>query len=90
MANELLQQIDEALRSHCGIAAKQYFVAAISEDGKSMTFFSPSQKLNDVTIRQFFDMNKFQQVMARVDAGKVQSRRHLVNGKGGPIISIYY
>lgn len=37
-----------------------------------MTFLSPSQKLNDATIRQFFDMNKFQQVMARVDAGKFQ------------------
>ncbi|KHO00667.1 Ydr124wp-like protein [Metarhizium album ARSEF 1941] len=62
-------KIDEALRSHCGIAGKQYFVAVISEDGKPMTFFSPSQKLNDMTIRQFFDTSKFQHVMARVEAG---------------------
>ncbi|GAO14161.1 hypothetical protein UVI_02037560 [Ustilaginoidea virens] len=66
---QLAQQIDEALRSHCGIAAKQYFVAAISEDGKPMTFFSPGQKLNNAVIRQFFDMGRFQHVMARIDAG---------------------
>lgn len=63
------QQIDEALRSHCGIAAKQYFVAAITEDGLPMTFFSPGQKLNDGTIRQFFDASKFQQVMKRIESG---------------------
>ncbi|KAF4503882.1 hypothetical protein G6O67_008818 [Ophiocordyceps sinensis] len=62
-------QIDEALRSHCGIAAKQYFVAAITEEGIPMTFFSPGQKLHDNTIRQFFDANKFQQVMRRIDSG---------------------
>ncbi|KAG5976220.1 hypothetical protein E4U55_007424, partial [Claviceps digitariae] len=62
-------QIDEALRSHCGIAAKQYFVAAVSEDGKPMTFFSPGQKLNDAIIRQFFDGGKFQHVMARIETG---------------------
>ncbi|GAB0135833.1 hypothetical protein EsDP_00004156 [Epichloe bromicola] len=68
-ANEPPQQIDEALRSRCGIAAKQYFVAAISEDGKPMTFLSPGQKLNDAIIRQFFDVGKFQHVMARIEAG---------------------
>ncbi|KJZ72822.1 hypothetical protein HIM_07766 [Hirsutella minnesotensis 3608] len=62
-------QIDEALRSHCGIAAKQYFVAAITDDGLPMTFFSPGQKLHDNTIRQFFDANKFQHVMRRIDSG---------------------
>ncbi|KAG6021053.1 hypothetical protein E4U41_002632 [Claviceps citrina] len=67
--NEPPQQIDEALRSHCGIAAKQYFVAAISEDGKPMTFFSPGQKLNDAIIRQFFDVGRFQHVMARIETG---------------------
>ncbi|KAG6006622.1 hypothetical protein E4U21_006844 [Claviceps maximensis] len=67
--SEPTQQIDEALRSHCGIAAKQYFVAAIGEDGKPMTFFSPGQKLNDAIIRQFFDVGRFQNVMARVETG---------------------
>lgn len=65
-----MQQIDEALRSHCGIAAKQYFVAAITEEGLPMTFFSPGQKLHDNSIRQFFDTNKFQQVMRRIDSGR--------------------
>ncbi|KAG5922871.1 hypothetical protein E4U42_005184 [Claviceps africana] len=69
MASEPTQQIDEALRSHCGIAAKQYFVAAISEDGKPMTFFSPGQKLNDAILRQFFDAGRFQHVMARIETG---------------------
>ena len=63
------QQIDEALRSHCGIAAKQYFVAAINDDGLPITFFSPGQKLNDTAMRQFFDANKFQQVMRRIESG---------------------
>ncbi|KAJ6444795.1 kinesin [Purpureocillium lavendulum] len=62
-------QIDEALRSHCGIAAKQYFVAAINDDGLPITFFSPGQKLNDTAMRQFFDANKFQQVMRRIESG---------------------
>lgn len=80
VVNEMFQQIDEALRSHCGIAAKQYFVAAISEDGKPITFFSPGQKLNDMAIRQFFDMTKFQQVIARVDAGKTSAHHDLYLG----------
>ncbi|ODA81218.1 hypothetical protein RJ55_04182 [Drechmeria coniospora] len=62
-------QIDEALRSHCGIAAKQYFVAAVTEDGLPMTFFSPGQKLHDNAIRQFFDATKFQQVMRKIESG---------------------
>ena len=64
------QQIDEALRSHCGIAAKQYFVAAINDDGLPITFFSPGQKLHDNAIRQFFDASKFQQVMRRIESGE--------------------
>ena len=35
-----------------------------------MTFFSPGQKLHDNTIRQFFDTNKFQQVMRKIDSGR--------------------
>ncbi|KAK0759692.1 hypothetical protein N5P37_007880 [Trichoderma harzianum] len=66
-----LMQIDEALRTHCGIVAKHYFVAAINEDGASMTFFSPSpgRGMTDNTIRQFFDASRYRQVMSRIDAG---------------------
>ncbi|TFB00902.1 Uncharacterized protein CCMA1212_007293 [Trichoderma ghanense] len=66
-----LMQIDEALRTHCGIVAKHYFVAAITEDGTSMTFFSPSpgRGMTDNTIRQFFDASRYRQVMSRIDAG---------------------
>ncbi|KAI9167492.1 hypothetical protein HJFPF1_03620 [Paramyrothecium foliicola] len=62
-------QIDEALRSHCGIAAKQYFVAAIMEDGSPITFFSPGQRLHDAALRQFFDSKRFQQVVERIEMG---------------------
>ncbi|RCI16677.1 hypothetical protein L249_2962 [Ophiocordyceps polyrhachis-furcata BCC 54312] len=67
------QQIDEALRLHCGIAAKQYFVAAINEDGIPMTFFSPGLKLHDSAISHFFDASKFQQVMRKIDSGACPS-----------------
>ncbi|KAG5958474.1 hypothetical protein E4U57_001287 [Claviceps arundinis] len=67
------QKIDEALRSYCGIAAQQYFVAAFGDDGKAVTFISPghtgSQKLGDVVFQQFFDINRFQQVMTRLETG---------------------
>ncbi|KAL7786734.1 hypothetical protein V8C37DRAFT_287279 [Trichoderma ceciliae] len=66
-----LMQIDEALRTHCGIVAKHYFVAAITEDGNPMTFFSPSpgRGMTDNTIRQFFDVNRYRQVTSRIDTG---------------------
>lgn len=73
--NHALQQIDEALRGNCGIAGKNYFVAATGDDGSIMTFFSPGHKLSDHAIRQFFDMNKFQQVMSRLEAGKLTRTR---------------
>ncbi|KID89318.1 Ydr124wp-like protein [Metarhizium guizhouense ARSEF 977] len=65
--------IPEALRSQCGIAGKQYFVAVMSEDGEPITYLSPPQKLDAITIGQFFDKSKFQQVMARVHSGKMKT-----------------
>lgn len=65
----LIQQIDEALRLHYGIAGKQYFVVAVNDEGAPMTFFSPGQKLHDHTVRQFFDASKFQQVISRINSG---------------------
>lgn len=59
------QAIDTALRTHCGIWAKQYFVAVILEDGTPATFFSPGQKLQDHVVRQFFDSSKFQNAVAQ-------------------------
>ncbi|KAG6140722.1 hypothetical protein E4U12_005959 [Claviceps purpurea] len=63
------QKIEEALRSYCGIAAQQYFVAAIGDDGKAVTFISPGQNFSDVILQQFFDIDRFQQVMARLGTG---------------------
>ncbi|PHH69538.1 hypothetical protein CDD82_7697 [Ophiocordyceps australis] len=68
-------QIDEALRSYCGIAGKHYFVATISEEGMPLTFFSPGHKLHENTIHQFFDENKFQQVIRRMETGAVDPMR---------------
>jgi len=69
-------QIDEALRLHCGIAAKRYFVTAISEDGNIMTFISPGQKLHENVVCQFFDAQRFQQVMERIEMGKSPRTNH--------------
>lgn len=64
------QQIDEALRQHCAISAKRYFVAVIMDDGSPMTFSGPgTSRLDDEVMRQFFDEDKYQRVMARLDTG---------------------
>ncbi|KAK7211989.1 hypothetical protein V2G26_019167 [Clonostachys chloroleuca] len=62
--------IDTALRSHCGIWAKQYFVAVIMDDGTPTTFSSPGPKFHDSVVRQFFDAKKFQQVAGQLDSGE--------------------
>jgi len=59
--------IDHALRTHCGISGKQYFVAVILEDGTPATFFSPGQKLNDNVVHQFFNPRKFQEVAGQLE-----------------------
>lgn len=64
------QSIDTALRTHCGIWAKQYFVAVILEDGTPATFFSPGQKLADNVVRQFFDADKFQNAVVQTALGQ--------------------
>ncbi|KAJ4202987.1 Hypothetical protein NCS54_01034000 [Fusarium falciforme] len=64
-------QIDEALRQHCAIAARRYFVAVIMDDGSPMTFSGPgtSTKLPGDVVKQFFDLDKYQRVMERLDSG---------------------
>ncbi|KAM0472670.1 hypothetical protein ACHAPX_008631 [Trichoderma viride] len=66
-----LMSIDDALRTHCGIVAKHYFVTAITDEGATMTFVNPTtgRGMSDNTIRQFFDATKYRQVMARIDSG---------------------
>ena len=70
VANMLAQAIDQALRSHCGISGKQYFVAVMLEDGTPTTFFSPGQKVNDTVVHQFFNPKKFQEVASHLDTGQ--------------------
>ncbi|KAK7428906.1 hypothetical protein QQZ08_004520 [Neonectria magnoliae] len=63
-------QIDEALRQHCSISAKRYFVAVIMDDGSPMTFSGPgTARLDGDVMRQFFDLDKYQKVMDCLDAG---------------------
>ena len=64
------QQIDEALRQHCSISAKRYFVAVIMDDGSPMTFSGPgTARLDGDVMRQFFDLDKYQKVMDCLDSG---------------------
>ncbi|KAF7558703.1 hypothetical protein G7046_g5458 [Stylonectria norvegica] len=64
-------QIDEALRQHCSISAKRYFLAVIMDDGSPMTFSGPdtTARFHGDIMSQFFDMEKYQRVMARLDQG---------------------
>ena len=62
----------EALRDGCEIPAQEFFVAAVSDDGHPITFFTAGRnKLSDCVVRQFFNPEKFQQVMNRIKTGKV-------------------
>ncbi|KAH7119258.1 hypothetical protein EDB81DRAFT_914827 [Dactylonectria macrodidyma] len=64
------RHIDDALRLHCSISAKRYFVVVISDDGKILTFSGPKDsKLADDVVRQFFDVDKYQRVMESMDTG---------------------
>lgn len=63
-------QIDEALRQHCSISARRYFVAVIMDDGSPMTFSGPgTARLEGDVMRQFFDLDKYQRVMECLDSG---------------------
>lgn len=74
-----MKQIDEALRQHCAIAARRYFVAVIMDDGSPMTFSGPgtSTKLPGDVVKQFFDLDKYQRVMERLDSGWSTHARYL-------------
>ncbi|KAJ4146836.1 hypothetical protein LMH87_001395 [Akanthomyces muscarius] len=62
-------EIDEALRRHCGVPVRRYFIAAAGDDGTPSTLVSGGHKLPESVISQFFDAVKFQQVMNKLDAG---------------------
>lgn len=55
------QAIDQAMRTHCGIPGKLYFVAVLTEDGRTNTFSTFGNKLDDSTVGTFFDSQRFQQ-----------------------------
>lgn len=79
--------IDTALRSHCGIWAKQYFVAVIMDDGTPTTFFSPGPKFHDSVVCHFFDAKKFQQVAGQLDSDQIATES---NGPDETDESMYF
>ncbi|CAM1502993.1 Fc.00g077690.m01.CDS01 [Cosmosporella sp. VM-42] len=63
-------EIDEALRRHCGINGKRFFVAAIQDDGRLQTFSAPgTNQLGIDVVKQFFDEEKYRRVISRLEAG---------------------
>jgi hypothetical protein len=70
--------IADALRSCCGINAKQVFVAAVGHDGVLTTFLSPGPglQLPEDTISNFFLKNNFKEVVRGLDFGTMGHERH--------------
>lgn len=68
-----LQEIADALRVHCSIAARKVFVAVIMDDGSPMTFGGPDARLDESLISQFFDLEQYRRVMEHLDASKFPS-----------------
>ncbi|KAH6694654.1 hypothetical protein VD0002_g7085 [Verticillium dahliae] len=62
--------IEKALREHCNIPARHYFVAAILDDGSTQTFSGPGRN-HPSSASTFFDMDRFRQQVRRADAGAI-------------------
>ncbi|EEY22617.1 conserved hypothetical protein [Verticillium alfalfae VaMs.102] len=62
--------IEKALREHCNIPARHYFVAAILDDGSTQTFSGPGRN-HPSSASSFFDMDRFRQQVRRADAGAI-------------------
>lgn len=63
-ALKITKSIDQALREHCNIPAKFYFISTFSNDGKAACFTAPCLPPS-VDVREFFDADKFQRCMER-------------------------
>jgi hypothetical protein len=62
------QEIERALREHCNIPAKRFFLGVILEDGKTATFSGPG-KIASSAISQFFDVDGFARTMQDPELG---------------------
>lgn len=63
-----LQGIDKALREHCNIPAKAYFVGVILDDGTTATFSGPGRIVPSV-VNKFFDQDVFARCVEQVESG---------------------
>lgn len=65
-----MQGIYDVLQRHCGVPICRWFVAAAADDGTFTTFTNGRHRLSETVVRQFFDADRFQQVIDRIEAGK--------------------
>lgn len=76
-----MKSIDQALREHCNIPAKFYFITTFGHDGKAACFTAPYLPPS-VDVREFFDVDKFERCMERALSGNpCMCCRHHVNPK---------
>ncbi|ROT40354.1 hypothetical protein SODALDRAFT_94609 [Sodiomyces alkalinus F11] len=59
--------IEKALREHCNIPARYYFVAAILDDGTAQTFSGPG-RFHLAPIETFFSMDAFRRQVKRAES----------------------
>ncbi|SPO01026.1 uncharacterized protein DNG_03774 [Cephalotrichum gorgonifer] len=62
--------IDKALREHCNIPARAYFVGVILDDGTTAMFSGPG-RLGPGSITKFFDVDEFSRCVEQAESGGV-------------------
>ncbi|MBE3046067.1 hypothetical protein IMZ48_26705 [Candidatus Bathyarchaeota archaeon] len=63
------QGIDKALREHCNIPAKAYFVGVVLDNGETATFSGPGQRIVPSLVNRFFDADGFARCVEQVESG---------------------
>lgn len=63
-----LQGIDQALREHCNIPAKAYFVGVVLDNGTTATFSGPNRIVPGL-VNKFFDAEGFSRCVEQVESG---------------------
>lgn len=60
--------IDQALREHCNIPAKHYFVAAVLDDNSPVVFAGPG-RVPEGALNKFFSKEQFVRCMHGAGSG---------------------
>lgn len=63
-----VQGIDQALREHCNIPAKAYFVGVVLDNGTTATFSGPNRIVPGL-VNKFFDAEGFSRCVEQVESG---------------------